>query len=297
MARRSKAGTVNAPTLFEMGKLEIYRPYPYGLPNIFLGTSAFTANGWSGSFYPAGMKPSEYLTHYAKTFQTVEIDSSFYATPAPATVKAWYAKTPPDFVFAVKVPQEITHKRVLANCEAEFGEFIENVSILNEKLGPIVFQFPHFDKYEFKTGSDFLDRLQSFLKKLPPGLMVVVEIRNKSWLNQQFLDVLREHRVALALTDTSFMPRPWELQEPLDLITANFGYVRWLGNRKQIERITTNWDKPVVDRKDDLQHWVTLLRQIVPDKGLRKLFAFANNHYAGNGPNTVSLFWELWNKQ
>jgi len=72
---------------------------------IRVGTSAFTAAGWEGSFYPAGMKPSEYLSYYATKFDTVEVDSTFYRTPALSTVQGWYAKTPPGFVFAVKVPQ------------------------------------------------------------------------------------------------------------------------------------------------------------------------------------------------
>jgi uncharacterized protein YecE (DUF72 family) len=78
---------------------------------ICLGTSAFTAAGWEGSFYPAGMKPAEYLSYYATKFDTVEVDSTFYRTPAISTVKGWYAKTPPGFLFAAKVPQLITHKK------------------------------------------------------------------------------------------------------------------------------------------------------------------------------------------
>jgi uncharacterized protein YecE (DUF72 family) len=70
-----------------------------------LGTSAFTAAGWEGAFYPAGMKPADYLSYYATKFDTVELDNTFYRTPAISTVKGWYAKTPPGFLFAAKVPQ------------------------------------------------------------------------------------------------------------------------------------------------------------------------------------------------
>jgi len=76
---------------------------PYSLPGILLGTSAFTANGWQGSFYPAGMKPTDYLKFYSSKFQTVEVDSTFYGTPSAATVEKWSEKTPPDFVFTAKV--------------------------------------------------------------------------------------------------------------------------------------------------------------------------------------------------
>ncbi len=101
------------PTLFEMEKLEdaakpaseLEIERPYSLPGIFLGTSAFTASGWQGSFYPAGMKPADYLKFYSTKFETVEVDSTFYGTPSAATVEKWSDKTPPDFIFATKVPQ------------------------------------------------------------------------------------------------------------------------------------------------------------------------------------------------
>lgn len=244
------------------------------------------------------MKQTEYLVHYAKTFRTVEIDSTYYGTPAVSTVESWYRKTPPDFIFAAKVPQIITHEKMLTDCEAEFDEFIETISLLKEKLGPLLLQLPRFNQFEFKTGDEFLARLRPFLVRLPEKVAtnLVVEIRNKPWLNQNLLDCLREHKVSLALTDTSFMPRPWELKKSLDLITSDFAYVRWLGNRKEIETQTTTWDKAIIDRTDDLTQWVQLLRQVVAERKLKRLFLFANNHYQGHGPDTVKAFWRLWNQ-
>lgn len=83
----------------------------------------------------------------------------------------------------------------------------------------------------------------------------------------------------------------------LDLVAADFTYVRWLGNRKGIEEQTTTWDKTVIDRQDDLKSWVVVLRRLVEDKRIRKIFAFANNHYAGDAPATVKTFWQLWNER
>jgi uncharacterized protein YecE (DUF72 family) len=99
------------------------------------------------------------------------------------------------------------------------------------------------------------------------------------------------------LTDTSFVPRPWEMKEKFDLITADFVYVRWLGDRKAIEQQTTTWDQTIIDRQADLRNWADLLWRLVNDKGIRKIVAYANNHYAGHGPATVKLFWDLWNKK
>jgi uncharacterized protein YecE (DUF72 family) len=296
---------IKDPTLFEMGKLEeagtlansLNVGRPYSEPGLFLGTSAFTAAGWSGSFYPVGMRPADHLTYYATQFATVEIDSTFYGCPSASTVKNWAARTPDDFIFCLKVPRIITHEKVLVGCNSEFDEFVKTMDILGPKLGPMVFQFPSFDRWKFPNQESFLTVLTPFLKKLPTDQKFVIEIRNKTWLDARFADVLREHNVTLALTDTSFVPRPWEMKDKFDMITADFAYVRWLGDRHGIEKITRVWDKTVVDREHDLKNWVTVLRELVLNKKIRKIFAFSNNHYAGHGPATAKMFWDLWEKK
>ncbi len=294
--------SIHQPSLFELEKTSAPASQPsadrpYCLPGIFLGTSSFTATGWEGSFYPLGMRSKDFLRHYASQFKTVEIDSTFYGTPSPSTVTSWNEKTPPDFVFAAKIPQVITHDKELVDSDSEFKEFVKTMDILGPKLGPMVFQFPSFDRWKFPKQESFLAVLTPFLEKLPTDHKFVIEIRNKTWLDARFADVLREHNVALALTDTSFVPRPWEMKEKFDLITADFGHVRWLGDRKGIEKQTTTWDRTVIDRTSDLKNWVDLLKEMVNDKRIRKLFAFANNHYAGHGPATAKLFMDLWNKK
>jgi len=227
----------------------------------------------------------------------VEVDSTFYGCPSASTVNNWAVRTPDDFLFAVKVPQAITHEKALVDCEPEFIEFVKTMDLLGPKLGPIVFQFPPFDKWRFPKQDNFLAVLIPFLKKLPADHRFVVEIRNEKWLDARFAEVLREHNVALALTDTSFVPRPWEREEKFDLITSDLAYVRWLGDRKGIEKLTENWDKAIVDRRSDLKNWVDLLKQMVNTGKILKLFAFANNHYAGHGPATVKLFTDLWHQK
>ena len=101
---RPKVEPIRQPTLFQIekldkaaepGELEIERPY--SLPGILLGTSAFTANGWQGSFYPPGMKSHDFLSYYATQFATVEVDSTFYGCPSARTVNNWAARTPEDY--------------------------------------------------------------------------------------------------------------------------------------------------------------------------------------------------------
>jgi len=297
-SKHNKAVPISQPTLFELQTKsdEAHQQSErHEIPGFLLGTSSFTAKGWEGIFYPRGMNSRDFLGFYAKQFGTVEIDSTFYGTPRPPTVTSWKDKTPSDFIFALKVPQVVTHEKILVGCEPEFDEFIETVSLLGDKLGPMLFQFPKFDKWMLKDSEAFLARLDSFLKRITnPALRFVVEIRNKNWLDARLTDFLRERNVALALTDTSFMPRPWESKESLDLITADFAYVRWLGNRKGIEEMTKTWDKVVVDRTDDLMEWVKLMRMWTLERKFKRAYLFANNHYQGYGPATVELFQKLW---
>jgi len=94
------------------------------------------------------------------------------------------------------------------------------------------------------------------------------------------------------LQDQSWMPRAAELFEKYDPVTADFTYIRWLGDRKGIEMLTKVWDKTIIDRSSEMQEWVKYCRQI-QRRGVT-IYAFANNHYAGHGPGTVALFKQLY---
>ena len=141
-AAAPKVEPIRHPTLFEMDKLEqagnlvnnLNVERPYFEPGLWLGTSAFTANGWQGSFYPPGMQTRDYLSYYATQFKTVEIDSTYYATPSASTVSNWYQRTPPDFVFAAKVPQVVSHQKALKDSQAECGVIKAFRAALSESL-------------------------------------------------------------------------------------------------------------------------------------------------------------------
>src|SRR6204780_1123093 len=122
------------------------------MAGIHLGTSAFTAAGWENAFYPAGMKPADYLTYYATKFHTVEVDSTFYPTPSVATVNGWARKVPAGFLLAAKVPQVITHEKILQNCDDDLKHFLETMDLMGDTLGPLLFLFAYFNKSPFKNG-------------------------------------------------------------------------------------------------------------------------------------------------
>ena len=239
------------------------------------------------------MRPADYLTFYAQHFPAVEVDSTFYACPSVQTVSNWAGRTPEGFTFAVKVPQSITHEKALAGCDAELAEFLRTMDLLGSKLGPIVFQFPFFNKSAFQDRHEFLDRLVPFLAKLPNTYKFAVEIRNRDWLDAELASLLRDRSIALVLQDRSWMPSPSGLK--FDPITAGWTYIRWLGDRKAIEQQTMTWDKTIVDRTTELSSWVDFCYQ-VRKRGVL-IYAFANNHFSGHAPATIEHFRSIWQKK
>jgi uncharacterized protein YecE (DUF72 family) len=262
------------------------------ISEIRIGTSAFTAAGWHGSFYPEGLAAKDYLSYYAQQFDTVEVDSTFYGTPKRNTVIGWAEKTPKGFIFAAKVPQTITHDQVLTTCDDDFKEFVTTMELLGDKLGPMLLQFPYFNRQKFKGLPEFLTVLGPFLKKLPKDHQFALEIRNKNWLRPELTNLLKAHGVALTLIDQAWMPRPAEWFEKIDPITADFTYLRLLGDRKGIELQTKVWDKTIVDRTREMQDWVKVCRPVIR-KGVTT-YIYANNHYAGHGPATVRALQKLF---
>jgi uncharacterized protein YecE (DUF72 family) len=262
------------------------------MTDLRIGTSAFTAAGWESAFYPVGMKPADYLSYYATKFNTVEVDSTFYRTPSVATVNGWARKVPDEFLLAAKIPQTITHEKVLQDCNEELLRFLDTMDLMGAKLGPLLFQFGYFNKTAFKGGGDFMARLEPFLKTLPKGYKFALEIRNKNWLSAAFFDLLRAHGVAYALIDQAWMPRASEIFERFDPITADFTYIRLLGDRKGIEQQTKTWDKVIVDRSRELMSWVNVCQRTVR-RGV-STYVYVNNHYAGFAPSTVEQFQRLW---
>lgn len=260
------------------------------LDHLLLGSCSFTADGWEKTFYPPGLNKTGYLGFYAGKFNTVEVDATFYRIPAEKTVRGWYEQTPKDFVFACKVPQSITHESCLVDCDGELRAFVNVMSKLEHKLGPMLFQFPYFNKKQFPRPGEFLDRLRTFLPTLPAGFQFALEIRNKAWVVPEFLDLLSKHKVAFTLIDHPWMSRPSELMRG-DVVTSDFVYVRLLGDRYAIEKLTQTWDRTVMDRSRELHEWSatvdTLLSRNI------KVYTYVNNHFAGHSPETIRQFLEM----
>jgi uncharacterized protein YecE (DUF72 family) len=258
---------------------------------IRLGTSSWSADSWVGPFYPPGTAPGDYLAHYAQKFDTVEIDATFYRIPPLAMVEGWKRKTPEGFLFATKAPQAITHEKRLEGAEEDLKAFLKVMEPLGDRLGPILFQFPYFNKSDMPSPMPFFDSMKKWVKSLPAGFRFAVEVRNKNFLVPALLDTLRSHKVALALIDHPFMLKASDYRKRMDLLTADWIYVRWLGDRMGIEKVTKEWDKVVVDRTMETESWVAALRDLAPKY---EVYGYFNNHYAGHAPASIALFRKTW---
>jgi uncharacterized protein YecE (DUF72 family) len=241
---------------------------------IRIGTISWSYDAWVGSFYPVGTRPADFLSVYARAFNTVEVDSTYYAIPATKTVRGWAQRTPDDFLFAPKMPQEVTHERRLRNVDDLAAEFFDRVRELGSKLGPVLIQLgPDF-------GPSELPAIAHFLPKLPRDIRFAVEFRHRGWIHDGILALLGEHNVALALSDGKWIPR----KQMLALAarpTSEFLYVRWNGADRNI----VDYSRIQIDRTRELEAWVGVLAPFARDG--RDVFGFVNNLFAGHAPATA----------
>ena len=250
---------------------------------IHIGTSGWSYDDWVGPFYPQGTPARDFLATYAERFEVVEVDSTYYRVPAARMVQGWVERTPGHFRFALKAPSEITHKKILHNADADASTFFDAIEPLGARTLCVLLQFGYFNRKIFTSAGPFFERLDAFLGEFAGRVPLAVEIRNKNWLTADYFDLLRRHKVVAALVEHSWLPPVNALIEEHDAVTGPFAYVRLIGDRSGIEMITKTWEKTVVDRTSDIRRVARALRTIaqrVP------VYTFANNHYAGHGPDT-----------
>ena len=252
---------------------------------IRIGTQGWNYAAWVGPFYPEGTKAAEFLRVYAQAFDTVEVDSTFYAVPPVNSVRGWAGRTPTDFVFALKMPQEVTHERRLtADADDVVELFLERARLLGEKLGPVLVQMgPDFVPSEW-------DALERFVPRLPNDVRFALEVRHAAWMRgdvlPRLLSLLEAHGVALALSDGKWIARE-TLLELVAQPTAGFHYLRWMGPNRDL----TDFSHVQVDRTPETATWAEALRRLA-GRGVG-VFGYFNNHFAGHSPASARALQHL----
>ena len=159
---------------------------------IRIGTSGWHYKPWIGRYYPEDIQPSAMLAHYARDFDTVEINNSFYRLPTEEAFDAWRKGTPPGFLFAVKGSRFLTHMVKLKDPERGLVNLIPRAERLKKKLGPILWQLPPGWKVN-------VERLEQFLEALPRKHRYTFELRNPTWMTAEVYDVLRRYNAAFCI--------------------------------------------------------------------------------------------------
>jgi len=183
--------------------------------DIRIGTSGFHYEHWIKRFYPQGLSKDKWLNFYARHFDTVELNNTFYRQPKDSTFERWRKLSPKDFLYTVKANRFITHIKRLKEAEESLERFWASAYILKEKLGPVLFQLPpnyHKD----------IDRLEGFLKLLPRKRQSVFEFRHKSWFSDDTFELLKKYNIAFCVHDMEVIETP-------RVVTADFIYVRFHG--------------------------------------------------------------------
>lgn len=232
---------------------------------LFVGTSGWQYADWRGGLYPERLATARWLERYGEAFQTVELNSAFYRLPERATVARWAARTPDDFVLAVKASRFLTHVKRLRDPAEPVARLLDRLAALGAKLGPVLLQLPP----TLPADAALLD---DALACFPAAVRVAVEPREPGWFVDEVAEVLARRGAALCLADRpGWDPPRWQ--------TASWTYVRFHEGRARC--------RPCYGRRA-LGHWVEELAARWPSDA--DVYAYFNNDPHGCSPRDAAVF-------
>lgn len=225
------------------------------------GTSGYSYKEWKGPFYPETLPAKQMLSFYAQQLSTVEINNTFYRMPKQSVLETWASQVPESFRFAVKASRRITHFKRLKGVAEETGFLLENLAVLGERLGTVLFQLPPNLKLD-------LERLDVFLELIPEGVPVCFEFRHPSWSDEPVRERLAARGCAWVLVDSE------DGEAPLLVGTGDFRYLRLR--------------RPSYTR-EELAAWA----QRLAGEEVDRAFVFFKHEDAGAGPALAARFMEI----
>jgi uncharacterized protein YecE (DUF72 family) len=240
---------------------------------IRIGTQGWNYADWLGPFYPRGAQQKDWLGIYARAFDVVEVDSTFYAVPAEERFVSWRERTPDDFTFALKLPGEVTHNERLRGDGVVLLEFCRNATLLGDRLGPLLIQLPP----DFHP--DERPALEQFLARLPGGFDFAIEFRDAAWLEPGTFDALERFGVAQALSIGPWLDTDSAIAAARD-VPGEFLYLRWIGAPRAGMPVA----EAIAERDREIERWAAAIRDAARE---RAVFAFFNNDYQGHAPRSA----------
>jgi len=297
-------------------KVKIPREYQACLR---IGTCSWKFDSWKGLFYDPSRnyKPDDYLVDYARHLDSVEIDQWFWSLfpggvklPDISTVKTYTDSVPDDFVFTVKAPNSLTLTHFYSKQPRKYTEyagkankyflnpellerFLERLTLMGKKLGPIMFQFEYLNKKKMASKEVFFDRFHEFMLRAPKDYQYAVEIRNPNYLSPAFFKFLEEHALGFVYLEGYYMPAIGDIFKKFEPATADFCIIRLHGgDRLEIETETGGlWNQIISPKPEGLK----AAAQIVLANRRRNILTFVNinNHFEGSAPVTVTRFLDV----
>jgi uncharacterized protein YecE (DUF72 family) len=228
---------------------------------LYVGTSGYSYKEWKGRFYPDTIAADEMLSYYASRLPAVELNNTYYRLPQLSTVENWRMQVPENFRFSVKAPRSITLYRRLRDVGAQTKQMLETVSVLEDRLGVVLFRMPENMQKDVAC-------LKSFLKQLPADTPAAFDFRHPTWFDDEIRELLRSHNRVLVVSDTDELPA-----NSIDK-TADWGYVRLRRVRYSKAELTA-WSKRI-----KAQNW-------------KKTFVFFKHEDEGTGPKLAAQFMKL----
>jgi uncharacterized protein YecE (DUF72 family) len=238
--------------------------------HFWIGTSGFQYKEWTKQFYPEGLPQKRWLEYYAEHFNSVEINNSFYRLPQTKTFAGWAERTPPDFRFAIKGSQYITHRLRLKDPGPHVKLFFERAKAMEQKLGAVLWQLPANLTFNVER----LALLAQALKQHSLGRQAL-EVRHDSWFVEEAYKILRHYNVALVIAHSS----KWPYHD--DVKTADFLYVRFHGAPRLY---ASNYSDK------SLQEWAKKLKDLA---GGDDIYAYFNNDANIHAPDNAKTLREL----
>ncbi len=256
---------------------------------IYIGTTGWSYNHWRGKFYPKVKKDSfNELEFYANHAKLNEINTTFYRIPTEFMVRRWYHYTPKDFIFAAKLPREVTHvfQRSMSKSPQDvIQKFFSRMSGLEKKFQITVIQFPGRFRKKEKT-YNYLKEILSLCKLNFPGA-IVVEFRNESWFSNDVKDLLQKKEISFVDTPSV------NLNSDLAISTNPIYYIRLLGDREEIP--DKELGKVHLNRGEELDKWVQKISSLY--KFYKDIFIVINNRFSGFAINdAITLRYKLSQK-
>jgi len=247
-----------------------------------VGTSGFSFNDWLGRAYPAGLAKAKMLEYYESVlgFDTVELNFTYYAMPAPRTLASMVSRTSPGFCFVVRSHKDMTHdiwededRRGLKDTSEVFKAFREGISPLVDtgRLGCVLVQFPVFF-YPVPQNFDYMRQMPALM----PDVSIVVEFRNRAWLRPDAYRLLEENGMGCCVVDEPKIPRlmPFDPRR-----TSDVAYFRFHGRNQNWFNASREERYNYLYSKEELNEFIPPLRSV--SAGAKTTYTFFNNCHAG----------------